>query len=226
MTYQYYCPCSQRNLLQGDEQYAGQQVQCPLCQQLFTQPPPTGGQQPSAPGAGDLLQQATQGGGYGAAQGSSLGQAPGTSSSLQGGFSPPAYGQQPSGPDPYAADPYAADPYAADPYAAGLPSGDPFGPANPMGPQVEETFHLVCPQCKQVMPTPQSMLGQDAQCPFCQSVITLFEEDTLEYQRRREEYLRQKEERIGRKALNWAIAAAILVGVALLVMVVLYISNQ
>ena len=218
MPYQYYCPCPQQQLLQGDENYAGQQVRCPMCQQIFVQPQPAGQQaaqpqgQPGMPGF----------------------------SGQQGGQ--PFPGQQPQGSPAYANaggfDPFAASGGAQGPAFGGEAQAPIFGGhgADPFGgggggegafgdPEQELTVHVICTHCKQVMPTPQSMLGQDAMCPYCNEVITLHEEDTVEFQRQRDEYLRQKEERLGRQAMNWAIGAAVVVGLLLITLLVIALSG-
>lgn len=63
MPYQYYCPCEKQQLLEGTEQLAGQQVQCPMCPQVFIQPAPPSGQ-PSLGGSNPAMQQ-PYGGGFG-----------------------------------------------------------------------------------------------------------------------------------------------------------------
>lgn len=72
MPYQYYCPCEKQQLLEGTEELAGQQVQCPMCPQVFVQPYPAGAQQQPA-GSNPNMQAPYGGGGYQAPGGSSMG---------------------------------------------------------------------------------------------------------------------------------------------------------
>jgi DNA-directed RNA polymerase subunit RPC12/RpoP len=167
MPYHYNCPsCAQ--LIGGDEQYVGAQVQCPLCHQVIVQPGPPG---------------------YEAA---------------------PSFGMPDAGASP------------------GLGGFDTLGGSQSLDPltQPDGTVHVICRHCRKILPTPTSMLGQDAMCPYCDQVITLHKEDTVEYRKQKEDYLRMKHERMSRKAMNIAIAAVVIVALGFLVMIVLYFASR
>ncbi|HEY1065730.1 MAG TPA: hypothetical protein VGE52_06465 [Pirellulales bacterium] len=235
MPYQYYCPCGQ--LLEGHESAAGQHVQCPYCQQVFVQPAPPN----VAPAAGQYA--APQPGGfapapqfgapdpqvYGQPQPGAYGQ-PGYGAPQPGYGAPGQYGA-PAGYDPNAAMAGAAGMAPPGMGAAPGVGGDPLagmggGMMGGVDPNLDPVVQVVCTNCKQAMPAHKSSMGQDAICPFCNTQITLHYEDTLEYRAEREEYLRQKDELIGKKALNWAIAAAILVVIGMLTMVILTVAGK
>lgn len=85
----------------------------------------------------------------------------------------------------------------------------------------ERTVHIPCPQGHE-LETPWDMLGQDALCPICNVQFKLKYELSREYETRQ----KQREYRLGKKWLNWAIAAAILVGLGLLTLVAVSIANR
>ncbi|MEK6236404.1 MAG: hypothetical protein N2C14_16985, partial [Planctomycetales bacterium] len=139
------------------------------------------------------------------------------------GQQPPAAGQQGFPPPPGGApaapgDPFAGPPPADNPFGQPAPdTGNPFGQA-----PVTTICHIVCPcDQKQILPTPGEMIGQDGQCPHCGDVFRLRREDSLEYQKEREEHFRLKEERLSKKWLNWAIAISIIVGIGVLTLIVI-----
>jgi len=80
-----------------------------------------------------------------------------------------------------------------------------------------EMVHVICPEGHQ-LETPRDMLGQDAMCPYCQTIFRLRFEDTLEYLRAKEEERERRELKAGRTWMLWsfAIAAMVLVGVVVL----------
>jgi len=87
-------------------------------------------------------------------------------------------------------------------------------------PDVQPVLHLVCPQGHQ-LETPREMLGQDAMCPYCQTVFRLRFEDSLEYRRQKEEERLRREQKLGRAWLHWSIAAAVVVVLGVLLLIVL-----
>ncbi|QGJ71916.1 Hypothetical protein PBC10988_36290 [Planctomycetales bacterium 10988] len=191
MGFLYQCPSCQQEL-SGEASFAGQQVQCPYCQAAHVHP-----KSPDA--AGSPLDE--DGLGMGA------------------GYEEEA-DEDPLG-DPDA-------PVMGEAFGGGLGGGlgddydeggeDEFGIGGE-GTGMEEsdgTLSIPCPKCGQVLPTPPEMLGEDAACPYCNEVMTLRKEDSLEYKKEREEYYRMKDEEFSRKALNWAITASILVGISLI----------
>lgn len=80
-----------------------------------------------------------------------------------------------------------------------------------------DIVHVICPEGHQ-LETPRDMLGQDAMCPYCQTIFRLRFEDTLEYLRAKEEERERRELKAGRTWMLWsfAIAAMVLVGVVVL----------
>jgi hypothetical protein len=220
MAYQYYCPCCpQPRVLEGAETAVGQPVQCPYCHQVFQQPPPQ-------MAAGPAMQAPTQMPAQGYAPAGAM---PGPAAGMAPGYGPQGYAP-------------AGGPGMG--HAAGYPEAGAYGPApgygadGPMGPAVTpevgmdfssrqdappENVHIPCPnqQCPyhaQAMEVPSNMMGQDVMCPLCHTAYTLRYEESVEYITRKEEFLRRKEERFAKSALNWAIAAAIVVVLGLLVM--------
>lgn len=222
MAYQYYCPCCpQPNVLEGVETAVGQPVQCPYCHQVFQQPPPQMAGPAQAPA-----------GGYAPAGAMGMPGAMPGGGMPQGGYAPQGYGA----PAPGYAPGTPMGPASYDPAAGGYGAPAPGGYGQPMGgPGPEqaldfnrqeatpEIVHIPCPnqQCPyhvQAMEVPSNMMGQDVMCPLCQTAYTLRYEESVEYISRKEEFLRRKEERFAKSALNWAIAAAIVVVLGLLVM--------
>ena len=225
MPYQYFCPCPQQKMLEGAEAYAGQPVQCPHCQQVFSQPPPGASYpaaQPQAPMPQAPMPQAPMG--Y-------PGAAP-----MPGGY--PGAAPMPGG--------YPGAPQMGGPMT---PQGMPNFPITPIGPpgevpnfgaqagdtgfsftapeqQTPTVLHIACPEREcpyqnPVMDVPSEMVGQDVMCPCSRVALTLRYEDSLEYKKRREEYQLRKEEKFARSAMNWAIAAVVIVIFGLAVMMFL-----
>lgn len=91
-------------------------------------------------------------------------------------------------------------------------------------PDTQPVLHLLCPQGHQ-LETPREMLGQDAMCPYCQTVFRLRFEDSLEYRRQKEEERQRREQKIGRAWLHWSIAAAVVVVLGVILLVVLAVSG-
>lgn len=69
------------------------------------------------------------------------------------------------------------------------------------------------------------MIGQDAMCPYCGEAFRLRREDSVEYKQEQEEYFRRKEEQMGKKWLNWAIAIAVVVALGVGTLVIMAISG-
>lgn len=109
--------------------------------------------------------------------------------------------------------------------------GYPGGPAAPGGgfaapepepPPEPRLFRIVCPKGHQVQ-TPEEMLGTKAQCPYCNAVIDLKYENSVEHKeeqdrvRRRQELEQQiVDERRGRFWMRIAVLAAVLIGGAVI----------
>jgi len=77
-----------------------------------------------------------------------------------------------------------------------------------------EFLRIPCPN-GHVLETPREMLGEDVLCPTCGRQFTPYYEDSLDCRELVEAGRRRRYERFERSLLRTAIAAAILVGVAL-----------
>jgi cytoskeletal protein RodZ len=69
------------------------------------------------------------------------------------------------------------------------------------------------------------MLGQDALCPFCGVQFRLRWEDTREYRREKELEMERRLARQSKQWLQWSIAAAVVVIVALIIMIAIAASH-
>jgi hypothetical protein len=142
---------------------------------------------------------------------------PGAAGGYPGAGAPAGY---PGAPDPYGGQ--AAGGFGQQP-AGGGEAG--FNIATSPE-QTNEVIHIPCPnkQCPyhvQPLEVHASMVGQDVMCPLCQTTYTLHYDDSIEYRSRQEEAIRRKEEKFAKSALNWAIAAVIIVVFGMVVMMVL-----
>ena len=78
-------------------------------------------------------------------------------------------------------------------------------------------LHIVCPN-GHVLETPRDMLGNDAMCPFCEAQFRLRFEDSQEHRREKAEQLERREQKLGTAWMNWAIAAAVVVVLGVIVL--------
>jgi len=142
---------------------------------------------------------------------------------------------QPAGTGEQAAEPWEEDvssPVFDEPDEAGLPlvrggvgTDDPSAVAAVLpSPDTQPMLHLLCPQGHQ-LETPREMLGEDAMCPYCQTVFRLRFEDSLEYRRQKDEERQRREQKLGRAWLHWSIAAAVVVVLGVILLVVLAVSG-
>jgi hypothetical protein len=76
--------------------------------------------------------------------------------------------------------------------------------------EANRILHILCPKGHE-LETPADMIGQDAMCPHCQLQFRLRFEDSLEYKEERRKERERREMAFGRRALQWAIVAAVLV---------------
>lgn len=219
MPFTFYCP--QGHLLQGMETQMGQQSQCPYCGSIFVVPT-----MPGAPAPGPA---APQGPGFPGA----YPQHPGVP---QGGMPQPGMHMPPAQGFP-GVGPGASNPMF-DPNVMGAQQPvDVFDPGQVAEAEIVEDelppdprddpnriIRIVCPEGHE-LPTPQHMLDQDAMCPQCGSLFRLRYEDSLEYKAEKEVEREQREKAFGKKALNWAIATAVIVGVAILAMIIMLANS-
>jgi hypothetical protein len=124
----------------------------------------------------------------------------------------------PSGGAP--ADPnYAPVDQQAGPSPFDLSAGQAQGQYGAAVAEQEVLYHVPCPNGHE-LETPRDMFGQDVLCPHCNVQFTLRESDSVEYRRQRDAQLAARDAARAKLWLNWAIAIAILVGLALVGMIV------
>jgi hypothetical protein len=80
-------------------------------------------------------------------------------------------------------------------------------------------LHVLCPSGHQ-LETPREMLGEDAMCPYCQTIFRLRFEDSIEYRQRLEEERELREQKLGQTWMNWAIAIAVVVILGVITLIV------
>jgi hypothetical protein len=218
MPFQFMCP--QGHLLEGQESQMGQQTQCPLChavmiipvvapQSSVPQGPPAG--YPGVPA-------------YGAPA-----PAPGHATW-------PAQGHPAEPHFPGAAGPTA--PAEAFPQLGGIPAFDAQAavppeivpgvppPGEPSAPEPEEPkiVRILCPNNHELH-TPMDMVGQDAMCPQCNVQFRLRYEDSLEYKEEKKKAQVRREQRFSNAALKWAIVAATIVVLSIILMIAISASG-
>ena len=238
MAFQFLCPNG--HLLQGDESQAGQQCKCPYCGGMFIVPNP-----PSAPPAGGAP--APQRPAYSPQPGQQPAVYPGQQlqpytqpqTYPQPGYPPPSY--QPPAPDlgypPPGVEPQPYGPPTEEPYEEPEPTEPPedfpgirTGKGDeslevdretlPGAEQHADILHILCPRGHE-LETPREMLGQDAMCPYCETVFRLRLEDSVEHRKQKEEKRERRELKQSKAWLNWAIAAAVLVVLGLITLIVM-----
>ena len=81
-----------------------------------------------------------------------------------------------------------------------------------------DLLHIPCPNGHE-LETPLEMLGQDVLCPHCGAQFHLRRKDSIEYKRKREQDLEQREHKLGKAWLNWAVVIAVLVLLGLILII-------
>ncbi len=196
MAFQFRCP--QGHALETDESFAGQPCQCPHCGMTFLIPsPPAPQYTPPVFGA------------------PTFGGATYPASTHQPGASPHF---TPPGVQPGLEAPISFTGVGSTPTPQSQPQSTPAQTAEP------EILHIPCPNGHE-LETPRDMLGQDVLCPHCQVQFRLREKDSVEYKRRREQELERRERKAGKMWLNYAIIAAVLVVLGLIVLIAIDASN-
>jgi uncharacterized Zn-finger protein len=244
MAFQFLCP--QGHLLQAEESQAGQQSQCPYCGSVFLIPQPTLPADPSTtPGNPPMEQPVEPPPSF---QAPAPDAPPSVPSSPPPSFHAPEAGP-PSFPPPEAAAPAFQTP---EPPATGFqpPATEPqveAGASDFPGIRTEpepgrggaaadvptrfETpgaaelpiVHVICPNGHE-LETPREMLDQEALCPFCQAQFRLRLEDSAEYREEKAKERARQEMRAGQLWLRWAIAAAVVVVLGLILLIVFSFS--
>ncbi len=91
-----------------------------------------------------------------------------------------------------------------------LLSGD-----DPFAEPEDQVFHIPCPNGHE-LETPREMFGQEVLCPHCGAQFQLREKNSVEYKKIRAAELEARDRVRGKLWLNWAIAIAVVVGLALI----------
>lgn len=97
-------------------------------------------------------------------------------------------------------------------------------PVGPQAPTQQDVLHIICPNGHE-LETPREMLGQDAMCPFCQAQFRLRLEDSREYRQERAEEQQRREQKLGKAWMNWAIAAAVVVVLGVIMLVAIAVGS-
>jgi glutaredoxin len=90
---------------------------------------------------------------------------------------------------------------------------------NPDDEAAEKLLHIPCPK-GHILDTPLDMLGEDVLCPHCETQFRLLERNSVEFQRKNELEERRKEARANKFWLNFAIIAAVVFVLGLLIMII------
>ena len=215
MAFQFQCP--QGHLLEGDPSQSGQACTCPMCGVLFIIPQPIAAplapqyspaQQYPAPPQYSAVPQ------YGAAPTASFTAAP----VAQYPAAPVA--QVPAPPAPQPGPPMFPQVGVEAPAAPVIQTEAPSA-----GPVVDVTaapaeptlLHIPCPKGHE-LEVPPDMLNQEVLCPHCNTQFKLRERDSVEFKRKREIELERRDFKRGQAWLNWAIVAAVIVVLGLIIM--------
>lgn len=89
----------------------------------------------------------------------------------------------------------------------------------------DRIVHILCPNNHE-LETPMSMVGTDAMCPHCETPFRLRYEDSREYREQKQKEREHREAVFSKKALNFAIIAAVLILGSLLGLMVLSAMNK
>ena len=137
-------------------------------------------------------------------------------------YTPPAAAPQYTPYTPPAPEPA---PEIANPFAGFNPGGTTATtPAAVAKPAEPELLHIPCPN-GHVLETPVDMLDQEVLCPQCQAQFLLRRVDSVEYKKKQEEDERIRLAKLGNAWLNWAIVAAVLIGLGLAGLIIMSMMN-
>jgi hypothetical protein len=224
MPFHFMCP--QGHLLEGQEAQMGQQTQCPLCGQVMIVP--VVGPQPAAVGphgmpwpgpasgpSGQWPQQPPWSGASGAPSFPS--EPPGAALVSPPAQTPPEETHFPRLGAPASTPPAAESPEAISGSAAPPQVAEPVE-------EEPQLVHISCPNGHE-LETPSDMLGHDAMCPQCRVQFQLRYEDSREYKEEKRKARERRDEQFSRKALNWAIGAAVFVVLAIILMIIISASG-
>lgn len=207
MAIQFHCPHG--HLLQGDEAHMGMQTQCPYCGVMFLIPvaDPQAMQAAYttqyAPQSDEAQQQAS----YLPQEMHEIYDPTATHPGVRGFLEQVAQGEVAHEPTPEQSD----SGRGVDIHAPGVDTDEP---------QSEGCLHIPCPNGHE-LETPFDMLGQEVLCPHCSAQFRLRREDSREYRVKMEKIEQER----GRFWFNWAVAAAILIGGGLLVLLAMAVSR-
>lgn len=205
MAFQFLCP--QGHLLEGPESLIGQSCQCPHCASVFVVPAPARAVQ-AAPFAGSPEENLGLFDHGPTAEDNMFEQ-------MAGAPAPAPAGNANMFDEPPPAQPVSEAEAAA---AADAVSGkeDP-----------NRICRLICP-CQRALelPTPKSMMGSDALCPYCGVQFQLRYEDTLEFKEEREHARELRDQIAGKRWLKWAYIMAGVIGICLIGMLIFDALNK
>jgi hypothetical protein len=211
MAFQFLCP--QGHLLQADESHAGQQSQCPHCGSLFLIPRPNPAADASTTPGNPPLEQPS---------------VPPPVSQPPAPDAPPFPSPDSPAPDFQlpATEPQVEAEVSEFPgiriepeVGQGAAAADaPVSFKSPTAAQLP-IVHVVCPNGHQ-LETPREMLDQEALCPFCQAQFRLRLEDSVEYREEKAKERTRREKRAAQLWLRWAIVAAVVVVLGLILLIV------
>ncbi len=88
------------------------------------------------------------------------------------------------------------------------------GGADPFAQPSDQVFHVPCPNGHE-LETPREMFGQEVLCPHCDRQFLLREKDSVEYKKKRASEIETRDRIRGKLWLNWAIAIAVVIMLAL-----------
>lgn len=216
MAFQFQCP--QGHLLQGEEAHMGMQTQCPFCGVMFIIPvinpqafQPTYPQQQATHYAPQ--QPAAQPESYLPQELHNMYDPTATQPGLGQYFDQAGAGavahvhERPVEHVEYAP--------APEPTQFESPPGVEEGEAEESG-----FLHIPCPNGHE-LETPYDMLGQEVLCPHCNAQFLLRMEDSREHHEKMEKHFEER----GKFWFNWAIAAAVLIGGGLLILLLVAMNR-
>jgi len=203
MAFQFLCP--QGHMLQGEPSQTGQKCKCPYCQTEFIVPQAPGGPPSDSAPSDSVPPDSVSSDSVPSDSAEPIYEEPGLQfdDDLPTEWQPgPSVGESIAGVDQVVAE----NPFETNSAAE------------------QSTLHVPCPK-GHVLETPRDMLGQWAQCPFCQEEFQLRFENSLECRKEKADLQERKEQKIGKAWMNWAIAAAVVVLFAVIIMVAVVSSG-
>ncbi len=209
MAFQFFCP--NRHLLQANEDQVGQICRCPMCQTEFLIPSPTGQPLPSQQ---PIPVQPQPSATNSPASTASSGNEPfsfNKSAKSKDGFQ--FLGQQEASP---------AEPVGVDVNEANAAESNGASKAGFKLTDVDNDpiLHSVCPN-GHILEIEREMIGETALCPYCQTPYKISLERTVEFLEKKKRQAELEDNKLAKFWSQWAIVAAVLAGIFIIVMVAL-----